>query len=94
MNLVAELQEYKELLEKQLKVTVDDAPITLSYSGQHAWVMGVKSTALYALEMLPDVETVGLGVYTGTGSDYLDCVLGVGGFEQYGPVNGDMKNEL
>lgn len=23
--------------------------------------------------------------YTGTGSDYLDCVLGVGGFEQYGP---------
>lgn len=24
--------------------------------------------------------------YTGTGSDYLDCVLGVGGFEQYGPI--------
>lgn len=23
---------------------------------------------------------------TGTGSDYLDCVLGVGGFEQYGPI--------
>ena len=34
--------------------------------------------------------------YTGaacgsTGSDYLDCVLGVGGFEQYGPINGDEK---
>lgn len=27
--------------------------------------------------------------YTGTGSDYLDCVLGVGGFEQYGPIKGD-----
>lgn len=26
--------------------------------------------------------------YTGTGSDYLDCVLGVGGFEQYGPIKG------
>lgn len=26
-------------------------------------------------------------VYTGTGSDYLDCVLGVGGFEQYGPID-------
>lgn len=24
--------------------------------------------------------------YTGTGSDYLDCVLGVGGFEKYGPI--------
>lgn len=23
-----------------------------------------------------------------TGSDYLDCVLGIGGFEQYGPVKG------
>jgi hypothetical protein len=29
--------------------------------------------------------------YTGTGSDYLDCVLGVGGFEQYGPINGEKK---
>ena len=27
-------------------------------------------------------------VYTGTGSDYLDCILGVGGFEQYGPIKG------
>ena len=26
--------------------------------------------------------------YTGTGSDYLDCVLGIGGFEKYGPVKG------
>lgn len=26
--------------------------------------------------------------YTGTGSDYLDCVLGVGGFEKYGPITG------
>lgn len=26
--------------------------------------------------------------YTGTGSDYLDCVLGIGGFEQYGPIKG------
>lgn len=26
--------------------------------------------------------------YTGTGSDYLDCVLGVGGFEQYGAIKG------
>lgn len=25
--------------------------------------------------------------YTGIGSDYLDCVLGVGGFEQYGPTD-------
>lgn len=25
----------------------------------------------------------------GTGSDYLDCVLGVGGFEQYGPIKGE-----
>lgn len=25
-------------------------------------------------------------VYTGTGSDYLDCVLGVGGFESFGPI--------
>ena len=30
-------------------------------------------------------------VYTGTGSDYLDCVLGVGGFEQYGPITGEEK---
>ena len=29
--------------------------------------------------------------YTGTGSDYLDCVLGVGGFESFGPINGDGK---
>lgn len=27
-------------------------------------------------------------VYTGTGSDYLDCVLGIGGFESYGPIKG------
>jgi hypothetical protein len=26
--------------------------------------------------------------YKGTGSDYLDCVLGIGGFEQYGPIEG------
>lgn len=26
-------------------------------------------------------------MHTGTGSDYLDCVLGVGGFEQYGPID-------
>lgn len=26
--------------------------------------------------------------YTGTGSDYLDCVLGVGGFESYGEIKG------
>jgi hypothetical protein len=26
--------------------------------------------------------------YKGTGSDYLDCVLGIGGFEQYGPIKG------
>lgn len=26
--------------------------------------------------------------YTGTGSDYLDCVLGLGGFQQYGPIKG------
>lgn len=25
--------------------------------------------------------------YTGTGSDYLDCVLGVGGFESFGPID-------
>jgi hypothetical protein len=25
--------------------------------------------------------------YTGTGSDYLDCVLGVGGFESFGPLD-------
>lgn len=25
----------------------------------------------------------------GTGSDYLDCILGVGGFEQYGPIKGE-----
>lgn len=91
MNYASELQEYKELLEKQLKVTVDDAPITLSYSGQHAWVMGVKSTALYALEMLPTIDTSSPPVYTGTGSDYLDCVLGVGGFESFGPIDGDVK---
>ena len=29
--------------------------------------------------------------YTGTGSDYLDCVLGVGGFEKWGPITGDGK---
>jgi len=29
--------------------------------------------------------------YTGTGSDYLDCVLGVGGFESFGPITGDEK---
>jgi hypothetical protein len=29
-------------------------------------------------------------VYTGTGSDYLDCALGVGGFESFGPI-GDEK---
>ncbi len=27
-----------------------------------------------------------LNYYTGTGSDYLDCVLGVGGFEGFGPI--------
>lgn len=26
-------------------------------------------------------------IYTGTGSDYLDCVLGVGGFESFGPID-------
>jgi hypothetical protein len=29
--------------------------------------------------------------YTGTGSDYFDCVLGVGGFESFGPITGDIK---
>ena len=27
-------------------------------------------------------------IYTGTGSDYLDCVLGIGGFDNYGPIKG------
>jgi hypothetical protein len=27
-------------------------------------------------------------LYTGTGSDYLDCVLGIGGFESYDPIKG------
>jgi len=48
------IKEYKQLIEKQLALTVDDAPINLSYAGQHAWLMGVHSTALYALEMLPE----------------------------------------
>ena len=26
-------------------------------------------------------------IYTGTGSDYLDCLLGVGGFESFGPID-------
>jgi len=26
--------------------------------------------------------------YNGTGSDYLDCVLGIGGFTSYGPIEG------
>ena len=34
------------------------------------------------LKQGPSVRT-----YTGTGSDYLDCVLGIGGFEQYGPID-------
>jgi hypothetical protein len=38
---------------------------------------------LKVLASKPDDERI----YTGTGSDYLDCVLGVGGFEQYGPIN-------
>ena len=50
------LKEYKELLEKQLRLTVEEAPIYLSYAGQHAWLMGVHSTALYAIEMLPQEE--------------------------------------
>lgn len=29
--------------------------------------------------------------YTGAGSDYLDCVLGVGGFESFGPITGDAE---
>lgn len=47
------LKEYKELLEKQLKITVLDAPVDLSYQEVYAWCIGVHSTALYALEMLP-----------------------------------------
>lgn len=48
------LKEYKELLEKQLKLTQYDAPIYMSQAEQDAWVEGVHSTALYALEMLPE----------------------------------------
>lgn len=55
--LQKELKEYKELLEKQLKVTANDAPTSFcTHAEETAWVQGVKSTALYALEMLPQVE--------------------------------------
>lgn len=33
-------------------------------------------------------------IYTGTGSDYLDCMLGVGGFEQYGPIEKEPIKEV
>lgn len=49
------LKEYKELLEKQLKLRQHDAPSYMIPSEQLAWVMGVHSTALYALEMLPEI---------------------------------------
>jgi len=38
-----------------------------------------------AHERLDDLKQPG---YTGTGSHYLDCVLGIGGLEQYGPIKG------
>lgn len=56
MSIQSELQEYKNLLEKQLKLTQNDAPIYMSQAEQDAWVKGVRSTALYALEMLPLIE--------------------------------------
>lgn len=49
------LTEYKELLEKQLKLRQHDAPSYMTPSEQLAWMMGVHSTALYALEMLPEI---------------------------------------
>lgn len=50
------LKEYKELLEKQLKLRENDAPIYMIPAEKLAWVVGVHSTALYALEMLPEVS--------------------------------------
>lgn len=83
------LKEYKQLLENQLKLTVQDAPINFSNEKKRAWCVGVRSTALYALEMLPQISDTEKPVhYTGTGSDYLDCVLGIGGFESYGAIKG------
>jgi len=53
MTIQTELKEYKELLEKQLKLTQLDSPIYMSQAEQDAWLAGVHSTALYALEMFP-----------------------------------------
>lgn len=83
------LKEYKQLLENQLRLTVQDAPINFSNEEKYAWCVGVHSTALYAVEMLPQISnTEKPAPYTGTGNDYLDCVLGMGGFESYGPIKG------
>lgn len=50
------LKEYKELLEKQVKLTQHDSPIYMSQAEQDAWLEGVRSTALYALEILPEIK--------------------------------------
>lgn len=53
------LKEYKELLEKQLKLSKYDSPVWMSQAEQNAWLEGVHSTALYALEMLPQMTIPG-----------------------------------
>lgn len=53
-----------------------------------AWATG-ESYVMDALGNTP--QNTQEHIYTGTGSDYFDCVLGVGGFEKYGPITGDEK---
>lgn len=56
--------------------------------GNFAEYVGADYYGEFATDQLEHlkIQYKGKQKYTGTGSDYLDCVLGVGGFEKYGPI--------
>ena len=75
--------EYEEYSEGDWVTYDDHTELLQAYEVQLRENLALKKLLDRAHERLDELKQP---TYTGTGSDYLDCVLGVGGFEQYGPI--------